>query len=75
MPRVPPDLMFIYEAFWHLIADRDFNGIIPTSEIVSYMTELGLTATSERLMFIRLIRAMDLAHLEATRELTENANG
>tara|TARA_R110000751_G_scaffold10671_3_gene38653 strand:- start:2446 stop:2706 length:261 start_codon:yes stop_codon:yes gene_type:complete len=71
-PELYDDLAPVWEAFWFLNSSRPIGmeaGAIPLSEIIAYWRELhGLTARSDLVERVHLIRAMDTKFLELNRE-------
>lgn len=64
-PAVPGHLVFYWDAFWELSADRPlgFSGVgrIPFTALDAYATRYGLTGPDAFDRFRQIIRAMDAA--------------
>ncbi len=62
-PEVPEDLLWVWEAWWHLAGSRPSSGFgplpIPISEILAYCEFLGFRSLDNRAFLLRIVRVLD----------------
>ena len=70
-PEVPPDLTYIWDAFWILNQSRSqgfAEGSIPLSEVAAYVDLFNVQDPS---FFLSCVRVMDAKYLEWRRDSAE----
>jgi len=77
MPELTPYEASFYRSFWEVGTERSFGmapGPIPRSAIVQYCEDEGIWDPSDRIIFMRYIRAMDSAYLNALAKQRDKEN-